>query len=320
MNNQNHSCGYCKADDSRILYPASDVFGNDFTINHCNLCKAFFLSPRPSNELLAKAYDDSYYGKKDEKFEGLVEKFISYFRNNRAKRLSKYLPTGAKVLDIGCGNGKFLQSLLRIKSYELFGIEMEGNSAKRAARIKEIKLKIGALSKDDFNENSLDAVCLFHVFEHLTEPKETLQLLSGIIKKDGILMISIPNIDSFQSRIFKGKWLHLDPPRHLLFFTPTDLNNLLKEYGFELIHQKHFITEQNPYGMVQSILNCFTKKREVLYEALKGNTEYAKDYSSLNLQLQKLFFLATLPFFMGTDLIASMFKKGATVEFTFKKI
>ena len=64
-------------EDSRILYPTFDVFGNNFTINKCNCCKAYFLAPRPDSNLLAKAYDDSYYGKKDEKFEGLVEKFIN---------------------------------------------------------------------------------------------------------------------------------------------------------------------------------------------------------------------------------------------------
>jgi len=316
---KNSICGYCKKDDSRELYHTFDTFGNDYTINQCNKCSAYFLSPRPDEALLAMAYDDSYYGMKDEKFEGLVERFINYFRNNRAKRLSNQLKKTGKVLDIGCGNGKFLKSLLQYGRFDLFGIEMEGNSAKRATRIKEINLKIGSLKKDDFMTESLDAISLFHVFEHLTEPMETLEIISNIIRKDGILMISIPNIDSFQSHIFKGKWLHLDPPRHLFFFTPKDLKALLLTYGFELVNEKHFITEQNPFGMVQSILNCFTKKREVLYEALKGNTDYAKDYSRTNLALQKCFFLFSLPFFMFTDLIASMFRKGATVEYIFRK-
>jgi 2-polyprenyl-3-methyl-5-hydroxy-6-metoxy-1,4-benzoquinol methylase len=319
MNNNNSICGYCKKDDSRILYPTFDIFGNDFTINHCNQCKAFFLSPRPSEVLLAKAYDDSYYGKKDEKFEGKVEQFINYFRNKRAGRLSKYLKDGSFVLDIGCGNGKFLKSLLQFGKYELHGIEMEGNSAKRAARIQEIKLKMGALQPDDFKKESVDAISLFHVFEHLTEPKETLEILSNIIKKDGILMISIPNIDSFQSSMFKGKWLHLDPPRHLFFFSPKDFKELLLTFGFEVIEEKHFITEQNPFGMVQSILNCFTKKREVLYEALKGNTEYAKEYSNFNIQFQRLFFMCSFPLFIVTDWVASLFRKGATVEYIFRK-
>src|ERR1022692_3833977 len=261
MTNFKSICGFCKKEDSRILYPTFDVFGNNFTINRCNCCKAYFLAPRPDSELLAKAYDDSYYGKKDEKFEGLVEKFINYFRSRRANRLSKYLADGAIVLDIGCGNGKFLQSLLHFGKYHLNGIEMEGNSAKRAARITEINLKIGALQPYDFKKESVDAISLFHVFEHPTEPKETLDILSDIIKKDGILMISVPNIASFQSRMFKGKWLHLDPPRHLFFFSPKDFKELMLTYGFEILEEKHFITEQNPFGMVQSILNCFTKKR-----------------------------------------------------------
>ncbi len=312
-------CGYCKSDNSIFLYPTFDTFGQKYAIHQCNECKAYFLSPRPSDETLIKAYDDSYYGKKDEKFDGKVEKFVDYFRRKRAKRLSKYLNDKAKVLDIGCGNGKFLQSLLKYGKYDLLGIELEGNSAKRAAKIHEIKLKIGELQKDDFLENSIDAVCLFHVFEHLKEPKETLEYLTGMLKKEGVLMISFPNIDSFQSHFFKGIWLHLDPPRHLFFFAPKDFKKLMETYGFELLEEKYFITEQNPYGMVQSILNCFTKKREVLYESLKGNSEYAKGYSRFNLMFQKSFFIMTLPIFIITDIFASLFRKGATVEFIFKK-
>ena len=78
------------------------------------------------------------------------------------------------------------------------------------------------LEKNDFAPQSFDAVTLIHVFEHLPDPRQTLEIISEILKKDGILMMSFPNIDSFQSRIFKGKWLHIDPPRHLFFFSPKD--------------------------------------------------------------------------------------------------
>ncbi len=312
-------CGYCKAEDSKVLYPTIDIFGNHFTVNHCNKCQAYFLAPRPTDKQLAQAYDSSYYGEKDEKFEGRVEGFIDYFRRNRAKRLHKHLKNGAKVLDIGCGNGKFLKSLTLFGKYELNGIEMEGNSANRAAKIKEIKLKIGSLKPDDFQAESLDAVTLFHVFEHLTEPMETLEIITKIVKKDGIVMMSFPNIDSFQSRMFKGKWLHLDPPRHLFFFSPNDFKDLMEVFGFELITEKHWLTEQNPYGMVQSSLNLITKKREVLYEALKGNTDYVQGYSKASIMLQRLYFIGSFPLFIFTDWVASWFKKGATVEFIFRK-
>jgi len=111
-----------------------------------------------------------------------------------------------------------------------------------------------------------------------------------------------------------------DPPRHLLFFKPKDFVSIAKTYGFQL-EEKHFLSfEQNSFGWTQSILNCFYKKREVLFESLKGNKNYIKEFSKFNLLLQKLFFVFSFPLFAIFDIIESIFNKGATVEFRFKKI
>jgi len=197
---------------------------------------------------------------------------------------------------------------------------MPGKAAERASKSRKIILKIGKLGANDFPHNNFDAITLFQVFEHLTDPKNTLDIVSRMIKPKGILIISFPNIDSFQSRIFKGKWLHLDPPRHLFFFKPDDFFAEMKKYGFNLINQSHYSIEYNPYGMQQSILNCINKKRDVLYEYIKGNKDYVKDYSKLNLFLQSMFFKISFPIFVISDLFESYFRKGAVVQFVFMKI
>ncbi|MFC2111424.1 methyltransferase domain-containing protein [Bacteroidota bacterium] len=234
--------------------------------------------------------------------------------------MTKNLHDGSKILDIGCGNGRFLKYLLNFGNFELFGIELEGNSAKRAAQIPEINLKIGTLKNDDFPENTFDAISMFHVFEHLTEPRETLTIINKILKPGGNLTMSFPNIDSFQSKLFKGKWLHLDPPRHLFFFKPNDFIELMKLQGYKLVQTNFISLEQNPYGWVQSILNCLFSKREVLFESLKGNKQYAKDISGFSLFIQKVFFVLSFPIFILFDLLESIFGKGGTVEFKFKML
>jgi len=320
-NNSNQSiCGFCKSTNSKILYKTFDIFENNYTINKCNDCNAYFLAPRPSSERLAQAYDSSYYGEKEEKFSSaLVEKILDYFRSERSWKLSQYLNNGAKVLDVGCGNGRFLKYLLKYGEYELYGTEMEGNSAKRALKISEINLKIGSLEQNDFSENYFDAITLFHVFEHLTKPKQVLETIARIIKPRGIAVFSFPNITSFQARVFKGKWLHLDPPHHLFFFAPKDFINIMQNYGFEVVKKHYFSLEQNPFGAVQSTLNLITNKREVFFESLKGNKNYTKQYSKFNLLAQKMFFVFTMPLFAFNDLFLSIIGKSATVEITFIK-
>lgn len=313
------ACGYCKAQYSKVLYQTYDTQKKEYTLNECMSCHAIFLSPCPTKEELAIAYNTAYYGERSKKFNPFIEKILDYFRSKRANLVVNHTQSPAKVLDIGCGNGQFLQYILRNKGYEAYGIEMAGGSAERAAQIEGIQLKVGVLEEGDFPEHYFDAITLFHVFEHLTEPIQTLEIIQKILKPNGILVLSFPNIDSFQSQLFKGKWLHLDPPRHLFFFKPEDFKKLMEGYDFEVVEENYFSTEYNPFGFQQSILNQLLPDREVLYEHLKGNTVYTAPYSKVNLMAQDVFFKLSYPLFVATDLIEAAFKKSATVEFVFRK-
>ena len=315
------TCPYCKSKDYSIQYSTFDIFGNDYEIVKCKSCQAYFLTPNPSDELLAIAYDDSYYGGSDdeEKFEGFIEKGLNYFRKQRAKRVANLAGAKGRVLDIGCGNGQFLEQVRKFGEIEIFGTEMEGGSAKRAVRVEGLNLKIGELAKADYSEKSFDAITMFHVFEHLKNPEEYLNVIDSIIKPNAHLVVSFPNIDSWQAKFFRGKWLHLDPPRHLFFFSPKDFKSLMQRKGYKLVEETYFSIEQNPYGAIQSWINLFHKKRELLLESLKGNIAYVKDVNSAILKLEKLIFVGLTPLFILVDLVASFFKKGATVEFVFKK-
>lgn len=230
------------------------------------------------------------------------------------------MPKNGRILDIGCGNGHFLMSLLEHGSFQLHGSELQGKSALRAAQYKEIKLFTGYLSADSFADEKFDVITMFHVFEHLTQPQIMLELVKSYLVKGGYFVVSFPNIGSWQSRFFKGKWLHLDPPRHLFFFETECFVALMKLHGFELVKKHFFSLEQNPYGFVQSFLNLFLKKREILFESLKGNTAYTADYSSAHLFFQKLVFVFLFPVAIVGDIFASLFRKGATVEFTLRKL
>ena len=146
------TCPYCKTQDYKIQYPTYDIFDNHYEIALCKQCRAYFLTPNPSEELLNIAYDDSYYGgsETEEKFEGFVEKGLSFFRKQRAKHvfglLGKKTSSKAKVLDIGCGNGQFLDSIQSIADIDIYGIEMPGSSAKRAFKIENINGVIHVLN------------------------------------------------------------------------------------------------------------------------------------------------------------------------------
>ena len=313
-----NACGFCNASESRKLYQTSSVSGEEFFVNRCQKCNAAFLTPRPTTQQLEQAYDDSYYGSGESKFCGPIQKAVDYFRQGRSRLLSRYIKAPAKVLDIGCGDGRFLDMLIE-QGYEGYGIELPGKAAQRASQIIGLKLKIGQLAEEDFNANFFDCVCMWHVFEHLTEPQKTLEIIKKILKPGGYLMMSLPNIDSLQGKLFKGNWLHLDPPKHLFFMNSKDLTAILEGSGFNLVRQSYFSLEQNPFGIQQSILNCLLRKRDVLFEALKGNSNYVKEYSKAFIMLQKLFFVGSFPLFAILAWLEAVAHKGGTMELFFKK-
>jgi SAM-dependent methyltransferase len=317
--NKDNLCVYCLCVNSRQLYETVSTAGDRFVLNKCLFCSCIFLSPNPTKQQLDIAYDDSYYGQSESKFPVWIEKVLDHFRTQRSRTVTRYVKTPGNVLDIGCGNGRFLKGLID-KKFCCYGIELPSMSAERASRIQGLNLKLGQLCEDDFGEHFFDVVTMWHVIEHLSMPRKTLQIIGKILKPGGYLMLSLPNIDSFQSRLFKGSWLHLDPPRHLFFFGALDLTKIMKTFGFEIVTIKYFSLEQNPFGIQQSILNCLLTKREVLFEVLKGNRSYAGEYSDVSILLQKIFYITTFPLFALLSLIESGLKKGGTMEMVFRKI
>ena len=312
-------CVYCHSVNSRPLYDTVSTAGDRFTLNKCRYCNCCFLSPNPTKQQLDAAYNDSYYGQSENKFPGWIEKVLDHFRSQRARTVMLYVKAPANVLDIGCGNGRFLQGLIG-KNFNCYGIELPSKSAERASRIPGLNLKTGQLCENDFGAHFFDAVTMWHVIEHLPELRETLQIIGNILNQGGYLLVSLPNIDSFQSRLFRDRWLHLDPPRHLFFFGALDLTKIMQTFGFEIVTIKFFSLEQNPFGMQQSILNCVIRKREVLFEALKGNRSYTCEYSSVSILLQKIFYITTFPLFAMLSVIEACLKRGGTMELVFRKV
>ena len=312
------NCVYCGKSACSVTYSCVDTRGHPWSWGECEACGTYSLLPHPSDSDLSLAYDTSYYGSSETKFEGLSEKFVSHCRHRRARHLAAKLLPAARVLDIGCGNGEFLAALSKFGDFELWGTELSGPAADRAMKHKRVNLKVGPLCADDFEENSFDMVTLFHVFEHLPNPSEILEMIRKILKPHGHLIMSFPNIASYQAKLFKRHWLHLDPPRHLFLMPPATFEREVQKFGYEVESRRFFSIEQNPYGLIQSMLNKSGFPRDLLYERLKGNSNYAPEFGTWFLMSQKFF--AGFCFFPAIllDAFESMLRRGATVQYDLK--
>ncbi len=288
-----------------------------FGVRGCPRCRRRVLDPRPSEQALATWYGSDYFGAGDAKFIRPVEAFVDWFRDRRAREATALLrPRGRsaagapRVLDIGCGSGRFLEALAT-RGFDCHGTELSAETARRAAAAPGIALHVGPIAADTYAEQAFDLISVWHVLEHLPDPDAVLRHCGKWLKENGRLMLAVPNIDSWQARWFRGAWLHLDPPRHLHHFGPVALRIALADAGLAIERVRHLSWEQNLYGFIQSALNACGFPRDDLYQVLKGNRRFGtapRDFAEG--LLAAALFLPAVPL----TALEALFRSGGTLE------
>jgi 2-polyprenyl-3-methyl-5-hydroxy-6-metoxy-1,4-benzoquinol methylase len=132
-------------------------------------------------------------------------------------------------LDIGAGTGDFL---FRAKSK---GWNVKGTEPNIKAR--ELASKKGVKLIEDssgFSSASFDVITLWHVLEHVPHLEEQIKELKRLLKKDGLLVIAVPNFKSYDAKKYKNFWAAYDVPRHLWHFSRSSIQNIFDPYGFKI--------------------------------------------------------------------------------------
>ncbi len=308
------TCGFCAAADGTPLFTSVSETDRRRQWLRCQVCQSVSPSPRPTSAELFDAYNAQYYGEGERKFLPPVEAVIELFRDQRARFASSLVPAGGRLLDVGCGNGNFLERCAN-RGLSVAGTELPGAAAERARKRLGNRLHVGSLMSACFAEKSLDLVMFWHVYEHLDQPALYLEESCRILKPGGRLVLALPNIESGQARIFRGSWLHLDPPRHLFFQGPSALTRAAESRGFAAEKFSHFSLEQNVFGWLQSSLNLVDRKRDLLYEYFKGNVEGSGVRVALHLLAAAALFLPSL----SAASIESSLGHGGTYLAVFRK-
>jgi len=265
-----HTCLYCSAEVRNLSCVASWAC-TDIEFFSCSACGAVTVSRESCEDVLALAYGKSYYGEGRRKFFPAISWLLSQVHHNRARDLCSMIPQDSKVLDIGCGDGSFALSLA-CRGLCVSAVEMPGEGFDRAKKHCGLKVNLieGPFQSGMFENGSFNAVTLQHVLEHLSRPRESLHEISCLLKPGGILILSLPNIESRQYGLFGKDWFHLDPPQHLFFMGYESLLRELSEFGFLPIKKTSFSLAYDPYGYIQSVLNKLSDRPNFLYDSLKG--------------------------------------------------
>ncbi|KQR95236.1 methyltransferase type 11 [Chryseobacterium sp. Leaf180] len=199
--------------------------GETFEIIETETPGVFKTSPIPEN--LSKYYESENYISHHQDSGSLKEKlykFLQSFNLNYKKNiLVERIPANAKVLDYGCGAGEFLKFIEN--DFQTYGFEPDAD-ARNAAQHKTSKSQI-VHDIDLILDASLDAITLWHVFEHIENQDEMLEKFSSKLKTKGLLIIAVPNPTSYDALHYKEFWAAYDVPRHIYHFSKNGMENLI---------------------------------------------------------------------------------------------
>lgn len=176
----------------------------------------------------------------------LIEKPAHYYNAPRREMLA-FVPNNVhRVLEIGCGEGRFGAELKRVRmevgvALEVTGVELDGERAK-VAEANLDRVIVADVERDELGlpEASFDCIVCNDVLEHLISPSRALANLRRLLVPGGYLVASIPNVRYWgvlKGLLVEGDWRYADEGvldvTHLRFFTRRSIARMLEECGYD---------------------------------------------------------------------------------------
>jgi len=294
--------------------PRFQVDASTMQVVVCPNCGLGRTWPVPTSEQIETFYSQAYYGEDGSKFGALVELLVRWVAARRARFLSRHVPSGGRILEVGCGRGVLLKVLVN-RGFEVHGVELNaqafhgidpGVHQHVSATLSALQLPAG----------HFDEVIIWHVLEHLRDPREAIREIRRVLKMGGTMVLAVPNFSSWQARWARNAWFHLDLPRHLFHFPLDALKQMITDEGFVCAGTHHFSLRQNPFGWLQSALNKLTKlPRNGLYVLLQRRpADQSPPYSSRQRFQMLLAWWIGMPCALILSILEAIFRQGATIH------
>lgn len=236
-------------------------------VQQCSQCQSGFLDRRPTPETIGRAYS-SYYthasgltnarpvrSLKLRMLELMRGSYVNHHYGtgkpslgplgllairafpaicstlDRGHRFISFPKKGpARLLDIGCGNGDFLQTA-KNAGWEVYGCDPDPSACELATKHTPHLRQGGSEAWHD-KRGFFQAITLNHVVEHLHNPLETFAQCHDMLAPGGLLHIETPNFDAVGRDVYSSYWRGLEVPRHLVIFTWGSLQKALEKSGY----------------------------------------------------------------------------------------
>lgn len=235
-----------------------------WTMYRCSSCGSGYLDPRPTPDTIGRAYVDYYTHHESVSIPAARLNAVRWLRRALANgyknwrfgvalapssklgvaaaalvpglrrlldRQFRHLPAGkrgARLLDVGFGDGSFLRNA-HATGWSAVGTDTDPLVVANA-RAAGLDVRHGTIDEVD---GSFDAITISHVIEHVHDPVAVIRSCFERLNPGGTLWIETPNVDALGLRRFGADWRGLEPPRHLVLFSRPALEMSLRKAGFD---------------------------------------------------------------------------------------
>ena len=264
-------CAGCGSEQSKVFLSGRSLNwapDQKFTLVQCNDCGLIRLRERVAKEEVSARYSYGFTGCRSSLFLYPYLRVMDYFMGLRRRKVEQCCPNG-RILDIGCGEGLFLKHMCR-HNWESWGVDASSCALSCVAQDANIRLQCGSPEEAVLPAEYFDAVTFWHSFEHMEKPIQVLKEAYGVLKDNGILLISVPHIESFEARFFRQNWFGFEVPGHKFFYSERTLKRMLENNNFEVLGVSKNSLEYNYPFFAQSFFNFLGGEFNFLQKSFKG--------------------------------------------------
>ena len=230
-------CPSCKSVAISKVFSCKDhtVSQEIFEIWKCAGCTLRFTQNAPIPAEMGRYYQSADYVSHSDTKKGLVNRLYHLVRNRTLQQKAGMVKditkkSAGKLLDVGAGTGAFAHTMQQA-GWQVTGLEPD--ELARVNAFNNYGLTLDTLERlPSLPAAAFDAITLWHVLEHVHDLHGYLRNFYKLLHKDGVLIIAVPNYQSYDAEVYQNCWAAYDVPRHLYHFSAKSMENLLQSHGF----------------------------------------------------------------------------------------
>lgn len=238
-----NTCPVCNSGNINPLLTVKDfsVSKEEFVVWQCSDCALRFTQDVPDENNIGRYYKSEDYISHTNTDKGFINKAYQKVRDYTLQQKAKLIieeigVSKGNLLDIGSGTGAFLNTM-KEKNWQVKGIEPDEDARKLAKQLYGLSVDEPA-AINELNDQSFDAITLWHVLEHVHQLHDYVEQLKRLLKPGGKLFIAVPNYQSKDAAAYRLYWAAYDVPRHLYHFSPKSINVLMQQHGLLVEKEK----------------------------------------------------------------------------------